>query len=98
MRPRHCGRRHALRWFPQWMWRATRHRCMQKGRAAKGLVERARAQVAASGRVQAARQVVFTGSATEAAALAVGAEASVMVGNSLQGRPTEHDCLKRLER
>jgi len=61
-----------------------------EGRAAKMLVERARAQVAALvGCI--AQQVIFTSSATEAAALAVAQKARH--GNVFAALPTEHDCL-----
>lgn len=61
-----------------------------EGRAAKGLVEKARAQVAAlvGCRVQ---QVVFTSSATEAAALVVAQKGRH--GGVFAALPTEHDCL-----
>ncbi len=61
-----------------------------EGRAAKGLVEKARAQVAAlvGCRVQ---QVIFTSSATEAAALAVAQKGRH--GGVFAALPTEHDCL-----
>ena len=56
-----------------------------EGRAARGIVERARAQVAeASG--CAAGDVVFTSGATEAAALA-------LAGRGLRGAAVEHDCV-----
>ncbi|MEM8577704.1 MAG: aminotransferase class V-fold PLP-dependent enzyme, partial [Pseudomonadota bacterium] len=60
-----------------------------EGRRAKGIVEAARAQVAAlvgCGR----QQVVFTGSATEAAALAVAQKGRH--GGVFSALPTEHDC------
>ncbi|MEL7100001.1 MAG: aminotransferase class V-fold PLP-dependent enzyme [Pseudomonadota bacterium] len=60
-----------------------------EGRSAKGLVEAARAQVAAlvgCGR----NQVIFTGSATEAAALAVAQKGRH--GGRFAALPTEHDC------
>ncbi len=60
-----------------------------EGRAAKALMERARAQVAdlvGCGR----NQVVFTGSATEAAALAVAQKGRH--GGVFGALPTEHDC------
>ncbi len=62
-----------------------------EGRAAKMLVERARAQVAqlVGCNVQ---QVVFTSSATEAAALAVAQKARH--GGVFAALPTEHDCLE----
>ncbi len=62
-----------------------------EGRAVKGLVERARAQVAAlvgCGR----HQVVFTSGATEAAALAVAQKGRH--GGVFGALPTEHDCLR----
>ncbi len=56
-----------------------------EGRAARAIVERARAQVAAAtGCV--AGDVVFTSGATEAAALA-------LAGRGLHGAPVEHDCV-----
>ncbi|SFE70506.1 cysteine desulfurase [Sulfitobacter brevis] len=62
-----------------------------EGRAAKMLVERARAQVAALvGCLP--TQVVFTGSATEAAALAVAQKHRH--GGVFAALPTEHDCLR----
>jgi cysteine desulfurase len=61
-----------------------------EGRAAKMLVERARVQVAALVGCLPA-QVVFTGSATEAAALAVAQKARH--GGVFAALPTEHDCL-----
>lgn len=61
-----------------------------EGRAAKGLVERARAQVAALVGCKVS-QVIFTGSATEAAALAVAQKARH--GGAFAALPTEHDCL-----
>ncbi len=60
-----------------------------EGRAAKGIVERARAQVAdlvGCGR----NQVVFTSGATEAAALAVAQKGRH--GGVFTALPTEHDC------
>jgi cysteine desulfurase len=61
-----------------------------EGRAAKMLVERARAQVAALvGCLP--TQVVFTSSATEAAALAVAQKDRH--GGTFAALPTEHDCL-----
>ncbi|MEO0389920.1 MAG: aminotransferase class V-fold PLP-dependent enzyme [Pseudomonadota bacterium] len=60
-----------------------------EGRAAKGVIEAARAQVAelvGCGR----HQVIFTGSATEAAALAVAQKARH--GGRFAALPTEHDC------
>ncbi|WP_298835908.1 aminotransferase class V-fold PLP-dependent enzyme [uncultured Roseobacter sp.] len=62
-----------------------------EGRAAKGLVERARAQVAALVGCT-PTQVIFTGSATEAAALAVAQKARH--GGVFAALPTEHDCLR----
>ncbi|SMX50089.1 cysteine desulfurase family protein [Maliponia aquimaris] len=62
-----------------------------EGRAAKGVVEAARAQVAALVGCLPS-QVVFTGSATEAAALAV-AQAP-RHGGVFAALPTEHDCLR----
>lgn len=62
-----------------------------EGRAAKGLVERARAQVAALVGCKVS-QVIFTGSATEAAALAVAQKARH--GGTFAALPTEHDCLR----
>ncbi len=61
-----------------------------EGRAAKGLVERARAQVAALVGCKTS-QVVFTGSATEAAALAVAQKGRH--GGVFAALDTEHDCL-----
>ncbi len=61
-----------------------------EGRSAKAIVERARAQVAALVGCEAA-QVVFTGSATEAAALAVAQKGRH--GGRFAALPTEHDCL-----
>ncbi|MEM7519811.1 MAG: aminotransferase class V-fold PLP-dependent enzyme [Pseudomonadota bacterium] len=62
-----------------------------EGRAAKGVVETARAQVAAL--VGCTRQqVIFTSSATEAAALAVAQKARH--GGVFAALPTEHDCLR----
>jgi cysteine desulfurase len=56
-----------------------------EGRAARGLVERARAQVAeATGCL--AGDVIFTSGATEAAALA-------LAGRDLSGASVEHDCV-----
>lgn len=61
-----------------------------EGRAAKGVVETARAQIA--GLVGClTSQVVFTGSATEAAALAVAQKDRH--GGVFAALPTEHDCL-----
>ncbi len=61
-----------------------------EGRAAKGLVEKARAQVA--GLVGCLpQQVIFTSGATEAAALAVAQK--VRHGGVFAALPTEHDCL-----
>ncbi|MEP5728763.1 MAG: aminotransferase class V-fold PLP-dependent enzyme [Sulfitobacter sp.] len=60
-----------------------------EGRAAKMVIERARAQVAALvGCLP--QQVVFTGSATEAAALAVAQKGRH--GGLFAALPTEHDC------
>ncbi|WP_439150206.1 cysteine desulfurase family protein [Sulfitobacter sp.] len=61
-----------------------------EGRAAKLLVERARAQVAALVGCK-TTQVIFTSSATEAAALAVAQKAQH--GGVFAALPTEHDCL-----
>jgi len=61
-----------------------------EGRAAKGLVERARAQVAALVGCKTS-QVIFTGSATEAAALAVAQRARH--GGIFGALETEHECL-----
>lgn len=61
-----------------------------EGRAAKMLVERARAQVAALVGCK-STQVIFTSSATEAAALAVAQKARH--GGVFAALPTEHDCL-----
>ena len=61
-----------------------------EGRSAKMLVERARAQVASLVGC-APTQVVFTGSATEAAALAVAQKERH--GGRFAALPTEHDCL-----
>ncbi len=61
-----------------------------EGRAAKALVERARAQVADLVGCTPA-QVIFTGSATEAAALAVAQKERF--GNVFAALPTEHDAL-----
>jgi len=61
-----------------------------EGRAAKMLVERARAQVAALVGCN-VQQVVFTSSATEAAVLAVAQKARH--GGVFAALPTEHDCL-----
>jgi len=60
-----------------------------EGRRAKMLVERARAQVAALVGCK-PTQVVFTGSATEAAALAVAQKGRH--GGRFVALPTEHDC------
>lgn len=61
-----------------------------EGRAAKGVIENARAQVAAL--VGCTRgQVIFTSSATEAAALA--AAQAKRSGGRFLALPTEHDCL-----
>lgn len=57
-----------------------------EGRAAKGLVERARAQVAAAFGAEGA-DIVFTSGATEAAALAC-------AGRGLKGAPVEHDAVR----
>lgn len=62
-----------------------------EGRAGKMLVERARAQVAALVGCK-PTQVVFTGSATEAAALAVAQKNRY--GNVFNALPSEHDCLR----
>ncbi len=56
-----------------------------EGRAAKGLIERARAQVAAALGANGA-DVIFTSGATEAAALA-------LAGQGLQGAEIEHDAV-----
>ncbi|MEP1612621.1 MAG: aminotransferase class V-fold PLP-dependent enzyme [Roseobacter sp.] len=61
-----------------------------EGRSAKGAVERARSQVANLVGCTPA-QVVFTGSATEAAALAVAQKDQH--GGIFAALPTEHDCL-----
>ncbi len=61
-----------------------------EGRSAKMLVERARVQVAELVGCLPA-QVIFTGSATEAAALAVAQK--VRHGGVFAALPTEHDCL-----
>jgi cysteine desulfurase len=61
-----------------------------EGRAAKSLMERARVQVAELVGCK-SNQVVFTGSATEAAALAVAQKDQH--GGGFAARPTEHDCL-----
>ena len=61
-----------------------------EGRAAKMLVERARAQVAELVGCR-PQQVIFTSSATEAAALAVVQKGRH--GGSFSALPTEHDCL-----
>lgn len=60
-----------------------------EGRAAKMLVERARVQVATLVGCN-PTQVIFTGSATEAAALAVAQKARH--GGAFHALPTEHDC------
>ncbi len=60
-----------------------------EGRAAKMMVERAREQVAALVGCK-PTQVVFTGSATEAAALAVAQKGRF--GGRFAALPTEHDC------
>ncbi|WP_415920625.1 cysteine desulfurase family protein [Tateyamaria sp. SN6-1] len=62
-----------------------------EGRSAKMLVERARAQVAALVGCK-TNQVVFTGSATEAAALAVAQKDRH--GGRFAALPTEHDCFR----
>ncbi len=61
-----------------------------EGRAAKMIVERARAQVAELVGCK-STQVIFTGSATEAAALAVAQKRHH--GGLFAALPTEHDCL-----
>ncbi|WP_323769979.1 cysteine desulfurase family protein [Antarctobacter sp.] len=61
-----------------------------EGRAAKGVIETARAQVAALVGCLTS-QVIFTGSATEAAALAVAQKDRH--GGGFAALPTEHDCL-----
>ena len=61
-----------------------------EGRAAKMLVERARAQVAELAGCN-PQQVIFTSSATEAAALAVAQKARH--GGVFAALPTEHECL-----
>ncbi len=61
-----------------------------EGRAAKMMVERARAQVAELVGCK-PQQVIFTSSATEAAALAVAQKARH--GGVFAALPTEHDCL-----
>lgn len=61
-----------------------------EGRVAKMLVERARAQVAELAGCN-SQQVIFTSSATEAAALAVAQKARH--GGVFAALPTEHDCL-----
>ena len=61
-----------------------------EGRKAKGLIERARAQVAGLVGCK-VNQVIFTGSATEAAALAVAQKSRH--GGVFAALPTEHDCL-----
>lgn len=61
-----------------------------EGRAAKGLVETARAQVAKLVRCL-PNQVIFTSGATEAAALAVAQKHRF--GGVFAALPTEHDCL-----
>lgn len=61
-----------------------------EGRAAKMLIERARAQVAELAGCK-PQQVIFTSSATEAAALAVAQKAQH--GGFFAALPTEHDCL-----
>ncbi|WP_420014319.1 cysteine desulfurase family protein [Sulfitobacter sediminis] len=62
-----------------------------EGRAAKALIERARAQVAALVGCTRA-QVIFTSSATEAAALAVAQKDRH--GGGFAALPTEHDCMR----
>ena len=62
-----------------------------EGRAAKMLVERARARVAGLVGCK-PQQVIFTGSATEAAALAVAQKDRH--GGVFAALPTEHDCLR----
>ncbi len=62
-----------------------------EGRAAKALVERARSQVAELVGCT-PNQVIFTGSATEAAALAVAQKDRH--GGIFAALPTEHDCLR----
>ena len=57
-----------------------------EGRAARGLIERARAQVAAALGAEGA-EIVFTSGATEAAALA-------LAGRGLAGSPIEHDAVR----
>jgi len=61
-----------------------------EGRVAKGLIETARAQVAALVGCK-SNQVIFTSSATEAAALAVAQKHRH--GGTFAALPTEHDCL-----
>ncbi|MBB3995824.1 cysteine desulfurase [Sulfitobacter undariae] len=61
-----------------------------EGRAAKMMIERARTQVAELVGCK-PQQVVFTSSATEAAALAVAQKARH--GGTFAALPTEHDCL-----
>ncbi len=61
-----------------------------EGRAAKMLIERSRAQVAALVGCN-SQQVIFTSSATEAAALAV--VQKEQHGGVFSALPTEHDCL-----
>ncbi|MDG1339146.1 MAG: aminotransferase class V-fold PLP-dependent enzyme [Paracoccaceae bacterium] len=61
-----------------------------EGRDAKSMMERARAQVAALVGCK-TNQVIFNGSATEAAALAVGQRDQH--GGVFASLPTEHDCL-----
>jgi cysteine desulfurase len=61
-----------------------------EGRAAKMMIERARAQVAELVGCK-PQQVIFTSSATEAAALAVAQKARH--GGVFAALPTEHDCL-----
>lgn len=62
-----------------------------EGRLAKGLVEKARAQVAALVGCKTS-QVIFTASATEAAALAVAQKGQH--GGVFAALPSEHDCLR----
>ncbi len=62
-----------------------------EGRSAKAIVEKARAQVAALVGCE-PTQVVFTGSATEAAALAVAQKSQH--GGRFAALPTEHDCFR----
>ena len=62
-----------------------------EGRAALGVIERARAQVAALLGCKTS-QIIFTSSATEAAALAVAQKNRH--GGIFAALPTEHDCLR----